>query len=253
MAREMRKLKGLVLALAVGLFLVAGSLAPAAETNTGMQGRTWVLKAQGPEFRLPKGELTARFENGRIGGSGGINTFFGSYTLEDGKLAVGDIGSTKMAGDPGLMVQESLYLEALEKAVGFEASAYRLVLKTADGQVLLLFEPEGVSEAHRPIIHAPTSGEPVGPNVTVAGRTGSSRAGVISIVTDVYADGRLLASVPGHRDRTTSAGKYWMRIATPRPKDNVTGKLLYVVRVVELDSNEQPRGPEAWVVLPARD
>ncbi|NPV46286.1 MAG: META domain-containing protein [Armatimonadetes bacterium] len=243
----------LVLALISGLAIAATSLAPCAGTNTGLQGRTWVLKAHSPDFRIPKGELTVRFENGRIGGRGGINTFFGSYTLQDGKLAVSGIGSTKMAGDPDLMVQESLYFQALEKVVGFEASAYRLVLKDADGRFLLLFEPEGVSEANRPIIHAPTSGEPVGPNVTVAGRTGSSRQGVINIVTDVYADGRLWASVPGHRDRTTSTGKYRMRIATPRPKESIAGKLRYVVRVVELDSKDQPRGPEAWVVLLARD
>ncbi len=244
----------LALSLMVGLALAAGSLALAAETNTGLQGRTWVLKALGPDFKAPKGDdpITARFENGKLGGNGGINTFSGTYTLEEGKLAVGDLISTKMAGDAGLMVQESLYFGALEKAVSFNASAYRLALKDADGVFLLLFEPEGVSEANRPIIHAPTSGEPVGPNVTVAGRTGSSRQGLINIVTDVYVNGRFVADVAGHRDRATDTGKYWLRIATPRPKEVAAGDLLYVVRVVELDNNLAPRGPEAWVVLPAR-
>lgn len=253
MATHAQQRRALVLAFIGALALTAGSLAVGAETNIGLQGRTWVLRAYGPEFRTPQGQLTVRFADGRLGGSGGINTFFGSYTLQDGKLAVGDIGSTKMAGDPALMVQESLYFEALEKAVSFDAAPYRLVLTDAAGRFLLLFEPEGVSEANRPIIHAPTSGEPVGPNVTVAGRTGSRRQGVISILTDVYVDGRLWASVPGHRDRTTPTGNYWMRIATPRPKESVTGNLRYVVRVVELDSSDQPRGPEAWVVLPARN
>jgi heat shock protein HslJ len=254
MSSQQRRDHGAAMAIlaALALLCVATGTALAAEQNTGLQGRDWVLKALGSTFRAPQGELTVRLENGKLGGDGGINTFFGAYKLEESKLSVSAMGSTKMAGDAAMMVQESAYFGLLEKAVGFGASAYRLVLTAADGQFLLLFEPRGVDQANRPVIHAPSSGEPVGPNVTVAGRTGSGRQGMVNIVTDVYADGRLWSSVPGHRSRTTSAGKYWMRVATPRPKDDTTPDLLYVVRVVELDSQDRARGPEAWVALPAR-
>jgi heat shock protein HslJ len=224
--------------------------ARAADPSTGLQGRTWVLKGIGSQLKPVRGEVTLRLEKGQIIGRGGINTFKGDYKIEAGKLALGPLMSTRMAGDPDLMMQEQSYLGAMAKATSFVAEPYRLTLSDAAGKLLLMFEPLGVSEANRPVIHAPARGESIGPNVAVAGRTGSGRSGLISVMTDTYVSGVLRSSVPGHRSRTTPGGKYRLRVATPRPTDAAEGQgLSYIIRVVELNAQSQPRGPEAFIVL----
>jgi hypothetical protein len=155
-----------------------------------------------------------------------------------------------MAGDAALMAQEQAFFEALGQAVIFRAEAYRLMLFDAQGRLLLLFEPEGAPEEYRPIIHAPTSGERIGMNVTIAGRTGTAKLGLVSVTTEVYVNGSHYATVPGHRSETTPEGKFWLRVATPRPNFAEDGQgVSYLIRVQQLDRQNQPRGPEAFVLL----
>lgn len=46
--------------------------------------------------------VTLRLQKGQISGCGGINTFSGNYKMVSGKLEIGPLMSTRMAGDPDL-------------------------------------------------------------------------------------------------------------------------------------------------------
>ncbi len=76
----------------------------------------WVLDSLEGEKWL--GELRVSMnlsDGGRFSGSGGCNRYFGEFTLTEGRLTTGPIGSTMMACEPAAMDLERRYLGALEK------------------------------------------------------------------------------------------------------------------------------------------
>lgn len=79
-------------------------------------------------------------EDGKVSGSGGCNTFSGSYTIGQDSLSFGPLASTKKAcADETLMKQEQDFFAALEAA-----SSYALVgdeLSIAAGEQTLRFSP----------------------------------------------------------------------------------------------------------------
>lgn len=80
----------------------------------------------------PEGKIT--FEctaEGKVGGSAGVNRYFGSFQLDDlGQLEWSDpgFGSTMMAGPEALMAQEQRYLAALPKTRHMRMDGLELVL-----------------------------------------------------------------------------------------------------------------------------
>ena len=74
---------------------------------------------------------TLLLQGGRATGSGGCNSFTGSFqTLTKARVRMSGISSTRMACDPAIMDQERRYLSILEGAEGY--SFY------ADGSVSLI-------------------------------------------------------------------------------------------------------------------
>ena len=52
--------------------------------------------------------LTVAFgTDGKVGGNGGVNTFSGDFESGPSSVKIGPLASTKMAGSPELMAQES--------------------------------------------------------------------------------------------------------------------------------------------------
>lgn len=80
-------------------------------------------------------ELSAVFsEDGKVSGSGGVNTFNGPYKAGPLSISIGPLTSTLMAsGDPALMEQEQAYLAALQSASVYRIKGSDLELRREDG------------------------------------------------------------------------------------------------------------------------
>ena len=88
-------------------------------------------------------EITLNFnEDGSIGGSGGVNLYFGSYTQTGNLVRFGTIGCTMMAGPEPLMDQESTFFLLFDSVRSFHNTGNTLELSDATGRVLLAFEAD---------------------------------------------------------------------------------------------------------------
>jgi heat shock protein HslJ len=83
---------------------------------------------------------TITFEaDGRVHGRGGCNRYFGSSTIDGARLALGQLGSTRMACPEALMDQETRFFQALQGAERW----------TIDADGLLLIYSAGAGEPSR--------------------------------------------------------------------------------------------------------
>jgi heat shock protein HslJ len=77
--------------------------------------------------------LTATFTADAVSGSSGCNTYNGTYTLDGDALKIGPLATTRMACDPAIMDQETLYLAALAASTTVEQTGATVTLRNADG------------------------------------------------------------------------------------------------------------------------
>ena len=129
----------LALAALVGAALLglAGCRAPQASLN----GTAWTLTGWPLSSKRPDDfAITALFEDGRIGGHSGVNSYGAAYTLGPGDaFALGEIESTLMAGSAEDMQAEASYLELLRSAIRYSLSSDALILYDGDGNELLIY------------------------------------------------------------------------------------------------------------------
>jgi heat shock protein HslJ len=132
---------------------------PTIATQPGFEGTTWQLvsyvdAAGDQRTPLATTHPTAKFENNQVGGNASCNSYFASYQVNGDKLTVGNAGSTMMAcGDPGVMIQESAYLGALQNAASFQIKDDRLEIADMLGKVILVFtEDLGAAQAPAPTL-----------------------------------------------------------------------------------------------------
>ena len=118
---------------------------PTTEAGGDLEGTLWTLdfylSSEGESVDvLPDTGITLEFEEGKIGGSAGCNTYFASYEIEGDSLTVGVIGVTEMYCAPeALMTQEGEYLASLESAVLYRVADDKLEIVNGDGETLLSF------------------------------------------------------------------------------------------------------------------
>ncbi len=118
------------LALPVLASLMACAV-PAAPAAAPLVGSEWLLQDLGGRPVLDKVKATLAFpEAGRVTGSGSCNGFFGTYTLIEDRISLGQIGSTRMACGEGVSEQENRYLDALRKAERVEVQGTTMWLHT---------------------------------------------------------------------------------------------------------------------------
>jgi heat shock protein HslJ len=118
-----------------------------AETGTGeagagqLEGTEWRLIEYGPAdapiATLPDVSITLMFEAGnKLGGSGGCNSYGGTYQVDGQTLSVSDVVSTMRAcEDAALTQQESKYLAALGSATSFQLSGNDLIIDYDGGSL----------------------------------------------------------------------------------------------------------------------
>lgn len=106
---------------------------------TGLENTNWQLVAFGPiDAQTPviaDSTITVAFNaDGEVGGSGGCNSYGGTYTMEEEHLAFSEIVSTLMAcADQAVTEQEMVYLAALQSADRFAI---------ADGMLTIWYDSE---------------------------------------------------------------------------------------------------------------
>jgi heat shock protein HslJ len=112
-----------------------------------LKNTSWELEAYGTPGHLtaaiPGKEPTLAFTTGDVNGSGGCNSFFGTYTSDtEGTLEITGLGSTMMlCTNVNVMNQEHAFLEALGDAETYEVVGEDLRIE-GGGKVLLLVESE---------------------------------------------------------------------------------------------------------------
>jgi heat shock protein HslJ len=124
------------------------------ETNTpypapamSLTGGTWRLVNYGrggmEDSVIDGSEITLMFQaDGKIAGSAGCNSYFGSYTVNGETLTISQMGATlKACVEENLMEQERVYLSALEAAERYIFEEDRLIIQYDGLQSSLTFEP----------------------------------------------------------------------------------------------------------------
>ena len=131
-----------LLLLAAAAFLTLKDMRPIADSNadTPITGTDWRPVSIGDQVVAGDTRLHLRFEvDGKLNGSGGCNSFFGSYTLGESGIDIGPIGATRMACPEPQMELEAKFFLALENAEKIESRANRLVLLDSAGVELAVF------------------------------------------------------------------------------------------------------------------
>jgi heat shock protein HslJ len=86
-------------------------------------------------------DITAGFEDGKISGHSGVNSYGGPYSVGARQsFKVGSIASTEMAGPETAMRAEGAYFTLLGQARAYRVEAGRLTLLDAGGNESLIFE-----------------------------------------------------------------------------------------------------------------
>lgn len=83
--------------------------------------------------------VTFSFQNQRVHGNSGCNTFFSNYTRDNHELQTGNIASTMMACTPEIMELEQLFHGVLNKTTSWESSEDYLFLKNRENDIIARF------------------------------------------------------------------------------------------------------------------
>jgi|SRR5690606_4113552 heat shock protein HslJ len=104
---------------------------------------TWRLLTIGDEAVLESSAARIQFSaEGEVTGNASCNRFFGKYRVEQGRLTIGPLGSTRMMCLPALMAQEDKLLELLPEVSRYSREADSLKLYDAAGVELFSTQAE---------------------------------------------------------------------------------------------------------------
>jgi heat shock protein HslJ len=117
--------------------------------GTSLEGTAWVLAADAPlGVALEAIAVTAQFEDGRLSGNSGCNSYGTTYEVDGDSLTIGsEIESTQMACPPAQMAVERAYLARLPKVAGFTIDGDKLALTDDQGETILRYEASEGAEA----------------------------------------------------------------------------------------------------------
>jgi len=104
-----------------------------------LDGTSWELMAYRKTRPISGTTITATFEDGKVSGSAGCNSYSGSYQVYgDNRIAIGPTAITEMAcmEPEGVMEQEMTFIEFLTGAQTFQLTDEQLQLFRADGEAL---------------------------------------------------------------------------------------------------------------------
>ncbi|MFC2067051.1 META domain-containing protein [Chloroflexota bacterium] len=116
------------------------------ETLT-LEDTIWVLESYGKKGNLQAvlegTEITIEFKSaeGKFGGSGGCNNYFGGYEINKNELTIKPpIGATAMACPETIMDQEQEYFKLLETAETFRIQNVKLIINCSGNNGLFFIK-----------------------------------------------------------------------------------------------------------------
>lgn len=109
---------------------------PTATPALPLEGTRWTL-----QDTQPGSTITATFQQGVVSGSGGCNSYNGSFTIFGVDMTIGALTVTGLSCDPALMEQETFYLARLQVVDEFEieGSQLRLSGRIGDENFVLIY------------------------------------------------------------------------------------------------------------------
>jgi heat shock protein HslJ len=146
-----KKLTTLIVSISLAMLILA-ACAKTDGPSTGIEspdsarslnGTSWTLMAYRKTSPIEGTTITATFEEGRVHGSAGCNSYSGSYQVDGDKITVGMLAITEMAcmSPEGVMAQETTFVEYLGDAQTFRFEGERLYIDFSDHEALT-FVPE---------------------------------------------------------------------------------------------------------------
>ena len=112
---------------------------------TELSGTSWELlsyhKGSAMVSLIADSEITATFDDERLTGSAGCNSYFATVEIDGSQLNLGPAGSTEMwcAQPEGVMEQETAYLQAIQNAASYRVEGNKLTLLDENGMRLALY------------------------------------------------------------------------------------------------------------------
>ncbi len=105
----------------------ATAAVPAASAS--LWGSEWALQDLGGQAALAQPQASLSFAKaGQVSGFGSCNQFFGTAEVNQDRIKVGPLGSTKIACSGAVGAQESRYMAALQKAQRYELMGDTLLI-----------------------------------------------------------------------------------------------------------------------------
>ena len=140
-------MKKILMLMAALIVLAMAVLAGCQASVSPLEDTRWLLVSYGEPGNLknviPDAEPTARFdsETKEVQGSGGCNTYFGSYEVDGNDLTMtGPFAVTEMWCGDAKGAQESEYLDILLAAGSFEVDGDAMIIRS--GSAVLNYERE---------------------------------------------------------------------------------------------------------------
>jgi heat shock protein HslJ len=138
-----------------GLVLTGGTAALTFTPEAPMQalpleGTAWTLTtiatpdSQAVSSTIAGTKVTALFDNGAVSGSGGCNTYHGTYETSGSSLTFGPVSSTMKMCEQDVSTQEQQYVSALDATAAFAIDGDQLTLSDDAGQMLLQFSGKAI-------------------------------------------------------------------------------------------------------------
>jgi len=140
----MRHPVGLTIKWCLGIALVASAGCTGGDE---LHGTSWLAVELGGRPTVPDVRSTVTFDDGKISGSGGCNSYSGTYEAElsaglygggTDTISIRGLGSTEMACDEKVMAQEAAFFDALTSATFYRLSRDRLELGDG-GDIVVAF------------------------------------------------------------------------------------------------------------------
>lgn len=120
---------------------------PEPQETAPIEDITWILEAYGDRGSLKTliedTEITAEFKgaNSTVVGSGGCNSYFAGYEIDNDRLTViPPIGATEMACPPPIMDQEQEYFDLLETTEAFLIHSDKLIISCSANKEMVFVE-----------------------------------------------------------------------------------------------------------------
>ncbi|MDG2224024.1 MAG: META domain-containing protein, partial [Rubripirellula sp.] len=123
-------------------FAKEASKRPATDTNN-LFSQPWLVEDINGGGVVDRAQTTIAFsKDGGVSGSTSVNRFRGTATVDGNKISVGPLATTRRAGPPALMDQESTFVKAIETVTSFQIEATGLlVLRNEKGDSVLRLSP----------------------------------------------------------------------------------------------------------------